>query len=120
MLAKLSFKFKQVRPERIGEWFLRNQRTIRKVQWGGLAFYALLVVVPAFLPLPGQGAHLWSNLTLAAQFVFWGIWWPFVLVSMVLVVRTWCGIFCPEGALSELASQHGLGRAVPRWIAWGG
>ena len=118
MLAMLISR--HVQPERIGTWLLRHQRAIRRVQWGVLAFYALLVVVPAFLPLPGRDAHLWSNLTLAAQFVFWGIWWPFVLVSMVLAGRTWCGIFCPEGALTELASRHGRGRAVPRWISWGG
>ncbi|MGC4106889.1 MAG: 4Fe-4S binding protein [Thermomicrobiales bacterium] len=70
--------------------------------------------------LPPRAAHLWNNLTLFAQFVFWGIWWPFVLLSMVLVGRTWCGVFCPEGALSEFASRHSLGRRVPRWITWRG
>ena len=86
----------------MGEALARHQGAIRRVQWGVIGAYALLVAVPAFLPLPGRAAHLWNNLTLAAQFAFWGLWWPFVLVSMVLVGRTWCGIFCPEGALSEI------------------
>jgi polyferredoxin len=103
-----------------GDWLLRHQRTISAVQWLVVAFYALLVIVPAFLPLPPRGAHIWTNLTLFAQFVFWGIWWPFVLLSMVFVGRMWCGLLCPEGALSEAVSRHGRGRHIPHWITWKG
>jgi hypothetical protein len=39
---------------------------------------------------------------------------------MVLVGRTWCGIFCPEGAVSEAVSRFGRGLPVPRWITWKG
>lgn len=105
---------------RSGTWLRSNQQTIRAVQWCVVLAYVMLIVVPAFLPLPPRTAHLWDNLTLAAQFMFWGIWWPFVLISMVLVGRAWCGLFCPEGALTEFASRHGRGHAVPRWITWGG
>jgi polyferredoxin len=103
-----------------GDWMMRHQRMIRRVQWGVVLVYALLIVVPAVLPLPPKGAHLWTNLTLFAQFAFWGIWWPFVLVSMVLVGRLWCGLLCPEGALSEAVADHGRGLAVPRWLQWKG
>jgi polyferredoxin len=80
----------------------------------------VLLAVPTFFALPDRTAHIWSNVTLFAQFVFWGIWWPFVLLSMVLVGRSWCGFFCPEGTLSEFASRHGQARALPRWLTWGG
>ena len=103
-----------------GDWLQRNQRTIRTVQWLVVGIYLLLVAVPAFMSLPPRTAHIWNNLTLLAQFLFWGIWWPFVLLSMVLVGRAWCGLFCPEGSLTELASRHGRGRAVPHWMTWGG
>ncbi len=105
---------------RAGEWLQRHQPAIRRTQWAVVAVYVLLVAVPALLPLPDHTAHIWNNLTSFAQFAFWGIWWPFVLLSMILVGRAWCGLFCPEGALSEAASRHGRGRAVPRWLTWAG
>ncbi|MCG1046882.1 MULTISPECIES: 4Fe-4S binding protein [Mycetohabitans] len=103
-----------------GHWMQRHQTVIRNVQWVVVLIYALLILVPAFMPLPDDTAHIWSNLTVFAQFVFWGIWWPFVLLSMVMLGRVWCGVLCPEGTLSEFASKHGLGRPIPRWMRWGG
>lgn len=105
---------------RVGEAMRRHRRAILGVQWTVVAFYLALVTVPAFLPLPQSGATILSNLTLFAQFMFWGVWWPFVILSMMLVGRVWCGVFCPEGALTEFVSRHGLGRAIPRWLRWGG
>ncbi|AYH45442.1 4Fe-4S binding protein [Azoarcus sp. DN11] len=105
---------------RVGELMRRHRGWILGAQWAILAAYLFLVVTPAFLPLPESGAHLWNNLTLFAQFAFWGIWWPFVLVSMMLMGRIWCGVMCPEGFVSEQVSRFGLGRPVPRWIKWGG
>jgi polyferredoxin len=98
----------------------RHRRVILAVQWSIVLIYAALVAVPAFLPLPPAGATILSSLTLFAQFAFWGIWWPFVIASMFLIGRMWCGVFCPEGALTEFASRHGLGRAIPHWMRWSG
>ncbi len=101
--------------------FLRRQRKlILTVQWLVVCVYAVLVVVPAFLPLPPENAHLWDNLRLFAQFVFWGIWWPGVMIATVLLGRVWCGLFCPEGSVSEWVSKYGRGRALPRWLKWSG
>jgi polyferredoxin len=103
-----------------GEGLRQHQRLIQGFQWTVVLVYLALVGVPAFLPLPGRLAHIWDNLTLLAQFAFWGIWWPFVLLSMIVVGRAWCGLFCPEGALSEAASRVGKGHAIPRWVTWKG
>lgn len=103
-----------------GEWLRHHQRDIRRVQWLAVAAYAFLVTVPAFLPMPQRSSHIWNDLVLFAQFVFWGIWWPFVLLSMVLVGRLWCGVLCPEGALSEAVSRHGRGLHTPHWVSWKG
>lgn len=101
--------------------FLRDHKNLlRNIQWGVVAVYFFLILVPAALPLPDNSAHIFSNLTVFAQFAFWGIWWPFVLVSMPLMGRAWCGWFCPEGMLSEWTSERGRGRAIPKWMRWGG
>lgn len=104
----------------IGHWMRDHKFAIQLIQWCIVGVYAFLIIVPLFLPIPDEHAHLWSNLTLIAQFAFWGIWWPFVLVSMVLLGRVWCGVLCPEGALTEFASRFGRGWSVPRWMRWGG
>ncbi|MDA8107254.1 MAG: 4Fe-4S binding protein [Betaproteobacteria bacterium] len=105
---------------RIGEAMRRHRRAILALQWLVVAVYAVLLIVPAFMPLPPESAHLYDNLRLFAQFAFWGIWWPFAMLSMMLVGRLWCGVLCPEGALTEFASRHGLGRSIPRWMRWSG
>jgi len=105
---------------RLGQAMQAHRRTILALQWVVVVAYLTLLVIPAFMPLPPEDAHLYDNLRLFAQFVFWGIWWPFVMVSMMLLGRVWCGVFCPEGSLTELASRHGLGRPIPRWIRWSG
>jgi len=106
--------------EKIGLWLRDHQLVIRRAQWGVVGCYFFLLAVPAFLPLPRGAAHIWTNLTLFSQFVFWGLWWPFVLLSMVLVGRLWCGLLCPEGSLSERVSEHGRGGAMPHWLQWKG
>jgi polyferredoxin len=101
--------------------FLRDHAPLlRKVQWCIVFFYLFLLIVPALLPLPDRTASMFNNLTIMAQFAFWGVWWPFVLVSIPLLGRAWCGLFCPEGMLTEWASEHGRGAAIPKWIRWGG
>lgn len=105
---------------RWGDALARQRGRVQALQWVVVAFYAVLVVVPACLPLPPAGASIVNDLTLFAQFVFWGVWWPGVIAATVLLGRSWCGLFCPEGSLSELASRHGLGRSIPRWMRWRG
>jgi len=113
-------------PETQGFWprfglaMQRHRRSILTLQWGIVVAYLLLVIVPAFLPPPPEDAHIWNNLRLFAQFAFWGIWWPFVMLATMGLGRVWCGVFCPEGALTEWASHYGLGKPVPRWLKWGG
>ena len=104
----------------LGLFFRRKRKIILTVQWMVVFVYAFLVVVPAFLPLPPGEAHIWDNLRLFAQFVFWGIWWPGVMIATVTLGRVWCGFFCPEGSLTEWVSKYGRGRALPRWLKWSG
>ena len=103
-----------------GDVLLRQQTLIRRTQWVIISAYVLLLAVPLLLPLPRSGDFIWNNLSRFAQFAFWGIWWPFVVLATALVGRFWCGLLCPEGALSEFASERGAGRAIPSWMKWSG
>ena len=83
------------------------------------------ICAPDGTPLPPQdkapyAAQWHERLVLAAQYLFWGVWWPFVILSIMFMGRVWCGVLCPEGALAEFASRHGRGRAIPKWLRWGG
>lgn len=104
----------------LGNWLARHQKLIWGVQWLIILIYILLMVIPIFLPLPDESATLFHHFTVFAGFLFWGIWWPFVLVSIILFGRLWCGVLCPEGALSEFANRFGQGRTIPKWMRWGG
>ena len=104
----------------VGDALRRHRPAILALQWVVVAVYLMLLVVPPFMPLPPADAHIYDNLRLFAQFAFWGLWWPFVMLSMMALGRVWCGTLCPEGTLTEFASRHGLGRAIPRWLRWGG
>ncbi|MBK9445631.1 MAG: 4Fe-4S binding protein [Betaproteobacteria bacterium] len=103
-----------------GLFLRRHRKLILSIQWLVVVFYAALVIIPAFLPLPPQGAHIWDNLRLFAQFIFWGVWWPGVMIATVTLGRVWCGVFCPEGSLTEWVSQYGRGHPLPRWLKWSG
>lgn len=105
---------------RLGLAMRRYRGVIIVTQWAVVLGYLVLVAAPAFLPLPPDQAHVWNNLTRFAQFVFWGLWWPFVILSIMTLGRAWCGVLCPEGALTEWVSRFGLGRGIPRWMKWGG
>jgi polyferredoxin len=144
----------RTRLARLGDWMAAHRRAILGIQWAIVIFYAVLVVLPAFLPPPNPETRLFSSdfgaasfvdpaicttsgdmplqdktpyvaawherLVLAAQYLFWGVWWPFVILSIMLMGRVWCGVLCPEGALTEFASRHGRGGAIPKWLRWGG
>jgi polyferredoxin len=110
----------RTRLARAGDWMARNRARIALLQWAIVLLYFVLVAVPAFLPLPPEDARMADNLTRFAQFAFWGVWWPFVIASMLLVGRFWCGVMCPEGALTEFAGRPGKGLPIPRWMRWPG
>ncbi|MET0917332.1 MAG: hypothetical protein ABWY07_02760, partial [Burkholderiales bacterium] len=75
-----------------GESLRRHARVVGAVQWSIVAAYAFFVVVPAFLPLPADDARWYNSLALLSQWLFWDVWWPFVILSMFVVGRAWCGL----------------------------
>lgn len=78
-----------------------------------VALYLALILVPPWLP----PHHAWVGI---AKFLIWCVWWPFVTLSTLGFGRLWCGVLCPEGALSAYASRLGGQRPIPEWMRWGG
>jgi hypothetical protein len=39
-----------------------------------------------------------------------------LFLSVIFFGRLWCGVFCPQGALSEYAGRKGLNFAPPAWL----
>lgn len=90
----------------------RHPRRIATLQGLLVVVYAAVVLVPVLLPGSGPA---WL-----AQFMNWGLWWPLAILSVLLAGRAWCGLLCPEGALTEWVSRRGLGRPIPPWMRRGG
>ena len=97
-----------------------HQRTIMAVQWLVVAVYFILLLAPLALPATEQSAHITNDLSHFAQFLLWGICWPLIMLSMMFFGRIWCGVFCPDGTLTEFISRHGRKNSIPRWIRWPG
>ncbi|MBP8170405.1 MAG: hypothetical protein KAX99_12155, partial [Azonexus sp.] len=55
------------RLEKLGLFLRKHRRAIIAVQWVIVILYAAMVIIPAFLPLPPEDAHIWNNLRLFAQ-----------------------------------------------------
>ena len=90
----------------------RHRGTIQAIQWTVVGLYLALLIIPAFMPVPPQDASILTNLRLFAQFLFWGVWWPGVMISTPLLGRV-VRVFCPEGTLTEFASRHGWAAPLP-------
>ncbi|MBS1170539.1 MAG: 4Fe-4S binding protein [Burkholderiaceae bacterium] len=105
---------------RMGDALRQHQRLIAGVQWTVVALYLFFLLVPLFMPLPQEDARILGSLQRFAQFLFWGVGWPLIMVSMLLVGRAWCGLFCPDGTMTEAISKHGRNGSIPRWMRWPG
>jgi polyferredoxin len=103
-----------------GLWMARYRKVVTALQWAVVGVYFFLLIIPATLPLPGSAVRMTQSLTLIAQFAFWGIWWPGVILATMSVGRLWCGTMCPEGALTEWAGRLSRGLPVPPWLKWAG
>lgn len=106
--------------DRMEQFFVRHPRALVGLHLFMILFYLLLILVPPFLGRPPEDATPFTNFVRFSQFIFWYLWWPFVVLSMIAFGRAWCGFLCPEGALAAYASRFGGNRPIPRWMRWGG
>jgi hypothetical protein len=99
---------------------VRHRNKLAWLHVGVFCAFMVLMVVPLALPLPPDGARFYTDFTLFANFVIWGLWFPLVFISVIFTGRSWCGVLCPMGACSEWANKIGLKRPIPRWVRWEG
>lgn len=106
--------------DKIEKFLVRNRERFGYLHLFMLILFLALFVVPPFLPAPSEEAKPWNNFVLFAKFAVWGLWFPLILASVIIFGRAWCGLFCPQGALSEFMNKRGVDRAVPKWLRWEG
>lgn len=104
----------------IEDFFIMNRDKFGYIHAGMFVVFLILIIIPPFLPLPSEDATTWNNFTLFARFLIWGLWFPLVLLSVIFFGRLWCGLLCPQGALSEYMSKGGLNKPIPGWMRWEG
>ncbi len=104
----------------LGDFLQRRQTLVLRIQWAFAALYAFLLIGPVVLPPPLAQAGVFDSLARFAEALFWGIWWPGVLLATLLFGQLWCGVLCPDGMLTEFASRHGKGAKIPAWLRWSG
>ncbi len=100
------------RPARFGHLLKNHPKTVSCLQWSVVCLYLALLLGPVWLS--DNGTRQFSRL------LFWGVGWPGIVLSMLLFGRFWCGLFCPDGTLTELISHYGKKKSIPRWIRWKG
>jgi polyferredoxin len=105
---------------RVERALIRHPRIRSTLHLAMIVLYLTLILVPPFLGRPAEHATPFTSFVRFSQFVFWYLWWPFVVLSMILFGRAWCGFLCPEGALAAWASRFGGDRPIPRWMRFGG
>lgn len=105
---------------RFGLAMKRHPRRIALIQWSMVGIYAFLLFAPLFSPATEKTSLFWKDLPLFSVFIFWGIGWPLIMLSTMIFGRIWCGVFCPEGTLTEAISGYGQKRPIPRWLRWPG
>jgi hypothetical protein len=100
--------------------FVANRRRMAWLQGAMFVVFLVVVGLPAMLPDPKPGATALTDPRLALNYLLWGLWFPLVFLTVIVVGRLWCGVLCPMGAASELANRFGLKRPIPAWVRWEG
>ena len=106
--------------ERIERFMVTHRDKLNFVHAVFFVGFLLLTVIPLFLPEPLDNATILNNFTEFSLFMIWGVWFPFVLFSVIFTGRSWCGILCPMGAASQWVNRYGLKKRIPGWLRWEG
>lgn len=108
-------------PQRLGDFLQRRQDIVRLLQWSCAALYLAFLLTAVFMLLPASGAAPFTPLATFATTIFWGLLWPGMILGTLLFGQFWCGLFCPDGLMTEFISRHGRAGKIPltlRWFGW--
>lgn len=101
---------------RFGILIKKHPRIISCIQRIMVFIYLFLLFAPFIFTDHKGASSFFSDLQTFSLFVFWGFGWPLIMISTMAFGRIWCGIFCPDGTLTEQISHYGLNRSIPRWM----
>jgi len=107
-------------PGRVEGFFVRHRERLVWVHATMFLFFLAVVLGPLLLEEPPEPATPLTHFTTFANYAMWGLWFPLVFVSVIATGRSWCGLFCPMGAVSEWVNRRGLKRPIPAWLRWEG
>ena len=93
---------------RCGDALRDHRRAVLALQWSVTGLYLFLLIGPLLAP---RGDLAWWR-----DVFFWGVWEPGVLLAALLLGPLWCGLLCPDGAMTEAASHVGLGKKPAAWM----
>lgn len=104
---------------KLGITLKRHRKTVTFIQWLLVILYFVLLLVPVLIQHWGS-EKFYVRISDFSRLMFWGVGWPVIILSIMLLGRIWCGLLCPDGTLTEFISRHGQKRSIPRWIRWKG
>lgn len=104
------------RLQALGDLVQRRQDVVRGTQWAVVSLYAVLMLGPVLALATDPHGRVFARMAQFTEAMFWGLWWPAVIVTMMLFGQVWCGLMCPDGLLTETASRHGRALKPPAWM----
>lgn len=100
----------------IETFFVRHRDRLKYVHATMFAFFMVVILGPLVVEDAPAGATEFTHLRPFANYILWGLWFPLVLLSVIVTGRSWCGLLCPMGAAAEWGNKVGPQRLVPAWM----
>ena len=99
-----------------GDFLGKRRDVVARLQWATAAIYVFLLFAPFAGFLSPHASELAARAARWEEALFWGVWWPGVILTSMIFGQIWCGLFCPDGAFTETASRYGLHKKPERWL----
>ncbi|MDP3918640.1 MAG: 4Fe-4S binding protein [Nanoarchaeota archaeon] len=79
-------------------------------------FYITALIVWLLMIINVLGANFFN--IGATMDIWWVLWWPLLILSVLFVGRAWCGWLCPLGAVSDYTNKLRKSRGLPKGFRW--